>query len=99
VRLAESFEDPRLRQLANRLIYVENAGALDAATKVQFDRAIARRLLMTGKVPWLTLPRAIEEANHLLETAGGGDADRIRELAEYLKARMSDAVAIAEHPQ
>ncbi len=99
VSLAKSFEDPRLRQLADRLIYVENAGALDAATKVQFDRAIARRLLMPEKVPWLTLPGAIEEANLLLETVGGGDADRIRELAEYLKARMSDAVAIAGHSQ
>ena len=94
---ARSFEDPRLRQLASRLIYLECAGALDAATRAELDQAIAKRLLAPGKVPWLTLPRAIEEAELLLETAGGGDADRIRELAQYLKGRTSDALAVAGH--
>ncbi len=94
---ARSFEDPRLRQLANRLVYLECAVALDAATRVEYDRAIAERLLTSGKVPWLTLPQAIEEAELLLETAGGGDADRIRELAKYLEGRMSDALAVAGH--
>ena len=99
VNLAKSFEDPRLRQLASRLTYLECAEALDATTRAEFDRAIANRLLTTEKVPWLTLPRAIEEADLLLETAGGGDADRIRELAEYLKVRMGDAMTVAEyHP-
>ena len=93
--LATAFEDQRLRQLARRLAYFEYPQAMDEATKAEFDQAIARRLLTTEKVPWTTLPKAIDETNSLLETAGGADADRLGELMDYLKVRLSEAGRIA----
>jgi exodeoxyribonuclease-1 len=94
--LADSFEDKRLRQLATRLIFFEHSEALDAAVKTEFNVAIAKRLLTTDKVPWMTLPRAIEEADAMLDTLGGADADRVCELLEYLKARRIDAADLME---
>ena len=86
----------RLRQLARRLLYLEHPEALDAAVKTEFDVAIAKRLLTTERLPWMTLPRAIGEADAMLDTLGGADADRVRELLEYLKARKIDAANVVE---
>lgn len=90
----DSFEDKRLRQLARRLLYLERPEALDDVVKAEFDVAIAKRLLTTDKVPWLTLPQAIEEADVMLDTLGGANADRVRELMEYLKVRMAVAASL-----
>ena len=83
-RLASAFDDRRLRQLARRLIYLEYPDLLDAATRAEFDQAINKRLLSAEKVPWLTLPRAIDDTDAMIEEANQADTERLCRLREYL---------------
>ena len=95
IPLLGQLSDKRLRSLGHRLVYVESPDVMSAAARRDYDVAIARRLMAhDGTVPWLTYPKAIEEAGDLLS---GADADEVRllsELQEYLTHRAEDAAAL-----
>lgn len=91
VGLASAFEDRRLRQLARRLIYIECPEVLDAPTRAEFDLAISKRLLSVDKVPWLTLVRAIDDTEAMIEQANQKDTERLCRLQEYLVARRNQS--------
>lgn len=87
VKLASAFDDRRLRQIARRLIYLERPDLLDATTRAEFDQAINKRLLSAEKVPWLTLPKAIDHTDAMIEEANQADTERLCRLREYLISR------------
>lgn len=89
VGIASNFEDRRLRQLARRLIYLERPEVLDAPTRAEFNHAINKRLLSAEKVPWLTLPKAIDDTDAMIEEANQADTERLLRLRDYLVARRS----------
>ena len=86
--LASAFEDRRLRQLARRLIYLEHSDVLDAAMRTEFGQAIGKRLLATEKVPWVTLPKAIDDTDAMIEEANQADTERLCRLRDYLVSKM-----------
>jgi hypothetical protein len=78
--------------LAKRLIYFERPDLLDEQAKKDFDTAIAKRLLADETtVPWLTLPKAIAEIEHLLETEVEPKRTLLSEHREYLLNRLRTA--------
>ena len=89
--------DERLRVLGRRLIYCEASYLMQDSVCHDYEVAIARRLTANeGAVPWLTLSRAITEANDLLANATGaegpllnGHLDRLRQQADNASALLA----------
>nr|WP_291073561.1 exonuclease domain-containing protein [Hyphomonas sp.] len=73
--LIRSFEDERLQQLAQRLVYASAPEALSEADRKSMADAIAVRLHDDHGDPdlWRTIPQAIEELSEV-RSAQGGDA-------------------------
>jgi exodeoxyribonuclease I len=96
--LVPAFDDPRLRQLALRLICLEHPEVLDEPSRPSCERAIATRLTPHQKVPWTTLPMALEELDRILEVAAPTDRPRLEALGDHLAARLSWARAVLAGP-
>ncbi len=87
--IAHSFEDPRLKTLARRLIYNEAPETLPAELGSRIQKAVADRLLADGnegRVPWTTFEKVIRQAERLLEGDPGNELVR-EHLAEIRKQR------------
>jgi exodeoxyribonuclease-1 len=88
----------RLRTLGQRLIYCDAPETLTEATRGKYEAAITRRLMGgdgDGDVPWLTLPKAIEEAADLLAVSGGEDGRLLHGVHSYLRSRAEKADVIS----
>jgi exodeoxyribonuclease I len=91
IPLIGQLADERLRSLGQRLVYVEAPDAMSETVRRDSDAAIARRLMaVEGSAPWLTIPKAIAEADDLLAVASGSEAalltghrDHLRQQAEW----------------
>jgi hypothetical protein len=59
------FEDARLRELAEHLIYSEHPEALPADRREALDDWRRQRFLVSGDVPWLTLAKAFGEIEEI----------------------------------
>lgn len=77
---ASQLRDPRLRSLADRLIYSENRASLSGDQLARADRALADRLLDNVEGGPLTIGQAIEEIDRLASQA---DAASLALLAGY----------------
>ena len=85
VALAERIEDPRVKEFAYRLIYFERPDLLPAARVVEFDAWRAKRMLSEDEsVPWMTVRKALREADDLLRTANGDEAALLGEVKDFL---------------
>jgi exonuclease I len=82
--IAGGFLDPRLRELALRLIWVEQPGLLSSAQRHRFDDFVVSRLLADGEVPWMTVPKAMVEVEQLSQCANSAQRDRLMEIELYL---------------
>lgn len=83
--LLAQLEDRRLVCLGERLIHTEAPEVMDRRAREALDGETAKRLLASDDgVPWLTLPRAIAEAEDMLASASGAEAARLRDLKRYL---------------
>lgn len=76
--IAEHFDDPRLAAFARRLVYAENRGSLDEASRLKGDLILAQRLLNGGG--GLSLAAAMVLVDDLL---AGGSEEQVALLAEY----------------
>jgi exodeoxyribonuclease-1 len=77
--------DERLRVLGQRLVFVEAPHVMAEADCRDYEIAIARRLMAAdGSVPWLTFPKAIEEADDLLAGASAPERELLAELRHHL---------------
>ena len=82
--IAASFSDERLRELATRLICVEQPAALPAREVHRFKEFVASRIMADDDVPWMTVPKALQEANKLKLSADSDQLDRLAEIEDYL---------------
>lgn len=93
--LVGQISDERLRSLGQRLVYLEAPDTLLKPARDEYDVAIARRLMSDdGLVPWLTLPKALEEVGDLLDVAGDSERALLSELRDYLTHRAEDAALL-----
>mgnify|MGYP003647267784 CR=1 FL=1 len=80
--LLREIEDERLRQLGQRIIYMEAPHVLSDEVRSRIDAEIARRVMGVGHDPkWLTIPVAIDEADELLSEAE--TTDEVTLLTEH----------------
>ncbi len=81
----DQLSDPRMREVANRLVYFERPDFLPKRQRLELDSWLADRLLSDSPdVPWRTLPKAIQEADDLLENAAGDEAEFLKEVRSFL---------------
>ena len=66
LELVNCFSDPRFRTFARRIIYDNYYEILNSDERTKFELAISNRLNHQEEVPWITAPRAIEEAEKLI---------------------------------
>ena len=89
--------DTRLRTLGQRLVCCEAPEAVPDAVRIGYSKEIARRLMAPeGSVPWLTLPKAIQENQDMLAVASGQDAELLRGVLHYLIGRAEEAATVLE---
>ena len=95
--LLARLEDPRLQVLGKRLLYTEVSEAMPAKCLESYRADVAKRLMADeGAIPWLTVPRAIREADRLLPGLKGAEASLVRHLRKYLAQRAGEARALME---
>ena len=85
VTLAERIEDSRVKEFAYRLIYFECPDLLPAARKAELNAWRTKRMLGEDDgVPWMTVRKALREADDLLKTANGEEAALLRDVRSFL---------------
>ena len=83
--LASQIEDPRIGVFARRLIYFERPDLLPNEQSAEFKAWMAERVLTDDEsVPWMTVRKALREADDLLQNASGEEADGLREVKDFL---------------
>ncbi len=88
-------KDKRLKKLGMRLIYSEKPEVLSKNNRLKLDKSFARRVLEAdGKVPWLTLPQAINQTEELIEQSDGNELKLLKELHNYLKQKSEEAKSL-----
>lgn len=93
--LIDQLGDARLRALGQRLVFVEAPHVMHEAARRDFEITIARRLMTAdGAVPWLTFPKAIEEADDLLAAAKGAERALLAELRRHLVEQAEAAASL-----
>ena len=85
VALVERIEDPRVKKFAYRLIYFERPDLLPTARVVELNAWRAERVLSEDEgVPWMTVRKALREADDLLETTTGDEAPLLGDVKDFL---------------
>ena len=85
VALAGRIEDSRVKEFAYRLIYFERSDVLPTARKLELDAWRTKRILGEDSgVPWMTVGKALREADDLLTTASGDEAALLRDVKSFL---------------
>ena len=83
--------DTRLKALGRRLTYIERPEALPDEVRNDVARKMTERLMSSDpELPWLTLPRAIQEADKMIDQLNGPDAHRIAGLKAHLQSRVAE---------
>lgn len=90
---ASRLRDPRLRSLAERLIYSENRAALSGDQLARADRTLADRLLDPVEGGPLTLGGAVEEIDRLVLQADAASLPLLVGYRTYLTDRAARADA------
>jgi len=93
--LLAKLADDRLRSLGQRLVFVEAPGVMSDAARREYEVAIARRLMGDdATVPWLTLHKAIEQADDMIAVSEGVERVLLTDLRDYLVQRADEAAAL-----
>lgn len=88
--IAGELQDPRLRRLAARLIYMERPEMLALDTRAAWAARIDARVKdADSDAPWLTLPKALEKLDAMAhDIAAEEDVRRLADLSSYLQQRL-----------
>lgn len=87
ITILSSIEDPRINELAHRLVYFERPELLPATTVADYTAWVSERVLAEGdNVPWMTVNKAIRETEALLQDARGPDAELLGEVREFIRS-------------
>lgn len=88
--IAESISDPRVKEFAERLVFVERPSVLSESKRSDLERWAASRVLSDDhNVPWMTIPKALREVDDLLPNADGDEAQLLGEVKSFLQ-EMAD---------
>ena len=91
--IVEKFQDPRLKTIGRQLIHLERPDLLDKAICREHDVAAAKRLLGHGNdISWLTLPKALEQLEKMLQNASGPELELLQEHKQHLRERHEKAL-------
>lgn len=72
VRLLGELHDERARELGERLVYLEGPEALPKAARKRLDVWRKERIVTNAaEVPWMTVPKALAEVEHLMAAPRG----------------------------
>ena len=83
--LAGRIKDPRVKEFANRLIYFERPDLLPAAKRAELGAWRAKRALSDDEgVPWMTIRKALREADDLLKNASAEEAALLGSVKDFL---------------
>ena len=85
LEVVSRLEDDRLRELGERLIYIERPDVLLEEMRDRFDTWRRERFLADGKVPWVTIGSAFDELEELKALDEGGNAELLAEVEGYLR--------------
>jgi len=77
--------DERLKELAERLVYIEHPEVLPKRDRSRMDGWLQDRIHATVDVPWTTVPKALRGVADLLRTCAGPDATLLKELRVFLE--------------
>ena len=92
--LLAGFADPRLQVLGDRLLHTEAPETMPMESLKSYRADMAGRLTAEdGVLPWLTLPKAIEETEGLLAGSAGPELALLESLRDYLVGRAEEARA------
>jgi exodeoxyribonuclease-1 len=92
--IVEKFKDPRLKEIGRKLIHIERPDLLDEGTRRELDLMLFRRIMGVGeKVPWLTLPQALQDFGAVKANADPALLQRLLEHEQYLRQRHEQARA------
>jgi hypothetical protein len=73
------------RQFAHRLIFFEQPDSLPAAKLAVIKKWRTERIVADDEdVPWMTIPKALREADKLLSDVTEGDARLLQEVKGFL---------------
>jgi len=78
------FEDDRLRELGERLIYIESPEVLPDETRQHHDAWLHDRFHTDADVPWVTIGSAIEELAELKSTGDGQNSSLLMDIETHL---------------
>ena len=82
--IAERFEDHRLLELAERLIYFERPDLLPPADQARLEAWVRSRLTTADDVPWMTVSKALIELQDIRRKAVPGAAAQLDEIDGFL---------------
>ena len=91
VEVANRIEDVRIQDFAWRLIYFEEPGVLPENRRAELDAWLNGRVIADQHaVPWMTVQKALQEANDLLANAVGAEAALLSDTKDFLRALAAD---------
>ena len=83
--IAEKITDRRLKEFAHRLIFFEQPDSLPAAKLAELKKWRAARMLTDDEtLPWMTIPKALREADKRASEATGEDAELLADVKTFL---------------
>jgi exodeoxyribonuclease-1 len=85
VGIIQEIEDPRYRQIGQRLIAVERPDLLTDAQRQHWDSWRRERFLTSEKVPWMTVASALEELAEKSQDAMPVQQAQLADLERFLK--------------
>ena len=89
--IAARLEDARVKDFAWRLIYFEEPALLPANKRAELDAWRARRMIAEEQaVPWMTVQKALQEADDLLQNAVDDEATLLSDIKDFIGALAGD---------
>ena len=95
-QLGRSFDDPRYRALAQRLVHEHAPEVLDEASRVAARRGILARIDARGEQPWPTLARMVAQVDEIARDCPPERRQALRAVARYVSSRSRDASSAAD---
>jgi exodeoxyribonuclease-1 len=91
--LIGQFKDSRMADFAERIIFFNRPDCLPDETHSTRQAWLTTRLSTEEQVPWMTLPKAMAQANGMLANASAGDAIKLEEIKDFLAERRTGSTS------
>lgn len=82
--MLDGFGDERVKEFAHRLVYFEQPDALTAEKRAKLKAWMIEKISTTEKVPWMTIPKALQEADKKLAADTGENTKALNDIKKFL---------------